>query len=196
MGIYDRQKDVLNIDSMPVVTVCGCGGAGYWVAKLLAMSGVDKMYLFDPDVIDETNLNRLDLPIGSIGINKAAAVKKVINHLRPACTVYTMPFNFKESMYSHSNYIVDCTDNMKSQLEIQETADKYGATYVKAGYNGTHISIHNRVGEWGESPDGYTITPSWVVPSVIVASLTVAKILKSYTKELSLDISKIFNFNF
>ena len=192
-NLYDRQE-AFNLNTDIVITICGAGGIGYWVAKLLAMSGVNKLHIFDDDVIEESNLNRLDLPIQALGMNKAGVVKKVINQIRPDCSVYIMPYKFKETMYSDSDYIVDCTDNFKSQLDIQEIAKNKGTIYVKAGYDGTHISISNCVGEWGEAPDGYTITPSWAVPAITVASLTVAKILKSCKKEATLDIMDVFTF--
>jgi hypothetical protein len=66
--------------------------------------------------------------------------------------------------------------------------------YIKSGYDGTHISINDKIAEWGESQDGYRIVPSWAVPAIIVASLTVAKIMKYNTFELGTDISNIFNY--
>ncbi len=41
------------------VGVVGCGGTGSAVVGLLARSGVGKLLLVDPDVVEETNLNRL-----------------------------------------------------------------------------------------------------------------------------------------
>jgi len=55
MGIYDRQE-AFKLNTDITVSIVGCGGIGYWVAKLLAMSGVEKLYLYDADVIEETNL--------------------------------------------------------------------------------------------------------------------------------------------
>jgi len=193
MGIYDRQE-AFNLNTDITVSIIGQGGIGYWVAKLLAMSGVKNLYLFDDDVIEESNLNRLDLPMQTLGMNKAGVAKKVINQLRPECSVYVLPYRFKETLYTDSNYIVDCTDNFASQLEIQKIAKDKGAIYVKAGYDGTHISISNSVAEWGESVDGYTVTPSWCVPAITVAALTVAKIMKSCEKSATLDIMDVFTF--
>jgi len=79
----------------------------------------------------------------TLGMNKAGVVKKVINQLRPNCSTYVLPYRFKETLYTDSDYIVDCTDNFASQLEIQEIAKIKDAIYVKAGYDGTHISISN-----------------------------------------------------
>lgn len=41
------------------VGIVGCGGTGSAVTSLLARTGVRRMVLFDPDRVDETNLNRL-----------------------------------------------------------------------------------------------------------------------------------------
>ena len=41
------------------VGVVGCGGTGSAVIVLLARAGVGKLLLIDPDVVEETNLNRL-----------------------------------------------------------------------------------------------------------------------------------------
>ena len=61
------------------MTIVGLGGIGYWVAKFLAMAGVEKLYVFDFDVIEEHNLNRLDLPSRFVGKNKADVVKIVVS---------------------------------------------------------------------------------------------------------------------
>ncbi len=91
-----------------------------------------------------------------------------------------------------TKFIIDCTDKFDAQLKHQDIAKGRNAKYIKAGYNGTHVSINDSVAEWGEAPDGYTIIPSWVVPSVVVASMTVAKVLKYSGKEMSTDLSGLF----
>jgi hypothetical protein len=67
-----------------------------------------------------------------------------------------------------------------------------GMKYVKLGYNGTHISINDKLAEWGDAPDGYTIIPSWIVPSSIIAAMGIAKVLKYQDKEMSCDIERMF----
>ena len=41
------------------VAVVGCGGTGSAVAVLLARAGIGRLLLIDPDIVSETNLNRL-----------------------------------------------------------------------------------------------------------------------------------------
>ena len=91
-----------------------------------------------------------------------------------------------------SDWLIDCTDNNKSQIENQKIAEKHNYKYLKAGYDGENISINNKVAEWGESKDGYQIVPSWVVPATIIASLTIAKVMKYNNKEITSNIKKLF----
>lgn len=189
--LYDRQKDFkLNVNQS--LCVVGCGGVGFWVAKFAAMSGIEKMFLFDPDVIEEHNLNRLDLPMSVLSKNKAQVTKMFINQIRPEASVFAMPFILQESTYRKTDWIVDCTDKSKSQEVNQAIAKKFGARYLKAGYNGEHITVADTVAEWGEAVDGYTIIPSWVVPATVVAALAVGKILKYGRKEISANLEDLY----
>ncbi|MCU7919817.1 MAG: ThiF family adenylyltransferase [Candidatus Thiodiazotropha sp. (ex Epidulcina cf. delphinae)] len=64
MPAFHRQAlafgDALNRDLRKLrIGVVGCGGTGSAVAMLLARLGVGQVVLFDNDIVDETNLNRL-----------------------------------------------------------------------------------------------------------------------------------------
>jgi molybdopterin/thiamine biosynthesis adenylyltransferase len=190
-NIYDRQK-TLNIDRNMSISVVGTGGVGYHVAKLAAMSGIETIHLFDPDTFDETNLNRVDLPMSSIGKNKAMVTKGVINFLRPETTVVAYPFKFQEATFGGTDWIIDCTDNANIQALHQEIARKKGAKYMKVGYDGEHITLANNVGEWGEAPGGYTITPSWVVPAIVISALAVGKLMKYSNLEISANLQDLY----
>ena len=191
--LYDRQKK-LNLKTPKKVAVVGCGGIGYWVAKFLAMSGAETLYLYDPDILEEHNLNRLDIPYRFLGKNKADITKRAILSIRDEATVYSYPFKFND-LESGFDWVIDCTDNGEAQIENQAIARKMGAKYFKAGYDGEGFGIHNAVAEWGEGTDGYTVVPSWSVPAVIVASLAVAKVMKYNDAECISSVEKLFRFD-
>lgn len=193
MGLYDRQE-TLELTTPKKVTVIGCGGIGYWVAKMLAMSGVDHISLFDPDILEEHNLNRLDIPYRFLGKNKADITKQAILSLRDECTVYAYPYKFGD-LAEKCDWIIDCTDNADAQLEHQEIARKLGVNFFKAGYDGEGFGIHNTIAEWGESTEGYTVTPSWVVPAIIAAALAVAKVMKYPEAECISSVKHLFRFD-
>jgi hypothetical protein len=189
--VYSRQ-DELNLDTNMSLTIGGCGGVGFWVAKFAAMSGIEKIDLFDPDTIEESNLNRLDLPRRFINKNKADVTKAFIKSIRQDCTVKSYPFKLQDITFNKTDWLVDCTDNYESQVENQSIANTNNSIYLKAGYDGESFSINNSVALWGEAENGYQITPSWVVPSVLVASLTVAKIMKYCELEVHSNVLNTF----
>jgi molybdopterin/thiamine biosynthesis adenylyltransferase len=192
--LYTRQK-TLKLDTDQSATIVGCGGIGYWVAKFLAMAGVEKLFVYDMDVIEEHNLNRLDLPHRFIGRNKADIVKIVIETLRPECTVYAFPYKFNEDHDTGTDWLIDCTDKYEAQITNQKIANDQNMRYVKAGYDGEDFSINNSVAEWGDAEDGYVTIPSFVVPAVMIAAMTVAKILKYKSAELHSNIKGVFTAN-
>lgn len=191
--LYDRQKD-LGLNTDIAITVVGVGGVGFWVAKFAAMSGIPKIYLFDPDTIETHNLNRLDLPLKYLGRNKADIARVMINSIRPDCEVKAFATKLRSYMFNSSNWLIDCTDNFKSQEENYEIAKEHSAKYMKVGYDGEHFSINDKIGDWGEAEDGYVVIPSWCVPAAIVGALAVAKIVKYPNKEVARTVKGIFNY--
>lgn len=192
MEIYDRQKNI-DMKTDIKVAVVGLGGVGFWVAKFLAMSGVTEFHFFDDDVIEIHNLNRLDIPSGALGKNKASVAKFVIETIRPDAKIKTVPFKFKDTYLNDKvDIIIDCTDKIVSQKTVFDYARTKGIKYMKVGYDGTHVTVANKVAVWGEDEGGYHITPSWVVPAVTIAALATGSILKYFGKEVSADISNLY----
>lgn len=74
----DVIEDLNNLRNASVV-IAGCGGIGSAVALLLAGSGVKKLTLIDPDVIEKSNLNRqLFWTLNDINKPKVTTLRKVI----------------------------------------------------------------------------------------------------------------------
>jgi molybdopterin/thiamine biosynthesis adenylyltransferase len=195
--LYNRQAQ-LDLDIPTNVCVVGLGGIGAWVAILSAMSGVPNLYLFDPDKIEEHNRNRLPFCQGSLNQTKVDVVRNYILAIRPEATVVAIPEKLEGIMLtiqlSVSGYIVDCTDSPKAQFTIYNACKKMGVKYIRAGYDGTHITVAGVVSGWiktGVEEEAYTVNPSWVVPAVTVAALAVGKMMKYPNQEVSLDISEI-----
>ncbi len=85
-SLYERQTP-LQLEIPGSVAVIGVGGVGYWVAKDLALSGVPKLYLFDPDTVEIHNLNRLDMTPDAVGKAKVQVMEAIIRSIRPLCSV-------------------------------------------------------------------------------------------------------------
>lgn len=196
MSVYDRQDRIEGINKELKILLVGCGGIGFWAAKFFSLSGISEITCFDPDILEESNLNRLDYTYDAVGKNKAILVKEMIEQIRPDCKVRAYPFPAKEHLFPKDfDVMVDCTDNFKAQCEHEAMAKKFGKKYVKMGYDGTRISISNSIPRWDttdEEVDGYRVTPSWVVPAVVVAALGVGATMKYFGKEIGSDISQFY----
>ena len=195
--LYDRQQ-ALQLVTPNSVTIAGLGGIGAWVAILSAMSGVPNLYLFDPDTLEEHNRNRLPFCQGNLNMYKVDIVANYIRAIRPDCTIVAIRDKLGGVMLaiqlSVSDYILDCTDSPRSQFEIYTACKKAGKNFIRAGYDGTHITVTSNVSGWIKTDvenEDYTVRPSWVVPATIVASLAVGKMMKYPNQETSLDISEI-----
>jgi len=195
--LYARQQD-LHLDVPQEVTVIGLGGIGFWVATYAAMSGVGTLYLFDPDILEETNRNRLPVCQSSINRPKVDVAADFIRSIRPDATVIPVKERlegiFLDIQMSISNVFIDCTDSPKCQIQTFNACKKVGRRFIRAGYDGTRIMVTSNVSGWIKGDveeEPYQVNPSWVVPAATVAALAVGKLIKYPAQEVGLDLSEI-----
>ena len=199
--LYDRQQ-ALNFTIPQTVTIAGCGGIGFHVAKALAMEGVPNLYLFDDDVLEESNRGRLDVCQSSLNRPKVDVIQEMIQCLRPDCIVVAVPNKlegiFLEIQLGVSQWIVDCTDSPRSQFTIYKACKAHNTNYVRAGYNGQHMTVTSNISGWvksanadGQEVAAYTVNPSSYCTAVVPAVLAVWKILHSNNQEVACDIDDI-----
>lgn len=198
-GLYARQE-LLDLVIPHSATVVGCGGVGSWVAILAGMSGIAQLCLYDPDILEESNRNRLPFCQSSLGRPKVDVVADFIKGIRedilvvPIQTKFTPQLLAAQLTASGNFWVVDATDSPKSQIALYNACSRSGVSYIRAGYDGTHITITSNVSGWIKKDveeETYEIQPSWVVPSAICAALAVAKMMKFFEQEVCLDISEI-----
>jgi tRNA A37 threonylcarbamoyladenosine dehydratase len=195
--LYNRQEQ-LSLYTPRSLTIAGVGGIGSWAAIYAAMSGIPTLYLFDPDDLEDSNRNRLPFCQGSVGRPKVEVVAEYIRTIRPDCIVAGIKEKltdvFLELQLAVSEVIMDCTDSPKSQIRVYNACKAKGVNFIRAGYDGTRITVTGAVSGWikdTEEREAYTVNPSWVVPASIVAALAIGRIMKYQSQEVSLDISEI-----
>jgi bacteriocin biosynthesis cyclodehydratase domain-containing protein len=70
------------------VAVLGCGGLGSWAVQALALSGIGRLTLIDPDVVELSNLNRQALyGVADLGRAKVGAAREAVARLDAAVDV-------------------------------------------------------------------------------------------------------------
>ena len=166
--------------------------------SLSVSSGVKSLFLYDPDVVEDSNRNRLPFCESSIGRNKVDVVADFIKAIRPDTTVIAIPQKLEgillQIQLSSGTVFIECTDSPKSQFSIYNTCVENGVRFIRAGYDGTSITVSSSVPGWIKTDveaEPYTFNPSWAVPAITVAALAVGKMMKYKDQEVSLDISEI-----
>ncbi|MFN3467915.1 MAG: ThiF family adenylyltransferase, partial [Candidatus Brocadiales bacterium] len=169
--MYERQ-DLLPLCIPPSVSVVGCGGAGTWVAIFAAMSGVTRLAVFDSDAVESSNLNRLPYTTKDVGRPKTEVLREFIGRIRPECAVLTYPHMNEVNLGLLDGLVADCTDNIDVQRMLYKHCKETGARYVGVHVDGETIQINEKVPLFGPKDDatGYTVTPSWVVPTALVGA--------------------------
>ncbi len=113
------------------ILVIGIGGVGGYVVESLIRSGISKIIIVDPDIIEETNINRQILALNStIGKKKVDVMESRIRDINKNVTIikYDCFFdkNTKDEILDHNiDFIVDCCDMTESKkLLIKESLNR------------------------------------------------------------------------
>ncbi len=194
-ALYERQNLIGDLEIPKVVTIIGLGGTGFWTALFLAMSGVEELILIDADTVEVSNLNRLPLKDSLVGIKKTVAAKEFIQEIRSPVRIETHDSRIEDpqSCQILRGVIFCCTDNLKSQQIICAYCKKNKLPYQRIGYDGTTLNVSKTFPltfKEVETQEGYSVTPSWVIPAAFAAAAGVAS--RTY-KELCLmdDLGKL-----
>jgi hypothetical protein len=120
------------------VGIAGLGGIGSVVAEGCARLGVRKITLFDPDVVERSNLNRLQgASAADTGLNKAEIKKRQLDSYFDDLEIITV----KENIFSpvptdplarikDLDFIFGCVDNHGTQHILNRIALQYLIPYI------------------------------------------------------------------
>ena len=155
---FDRQS-FLGADSEEIlarvrVGIIGLGGGGSHIVQQLAHLGVGNFVLYDPDVVEETNLNRL---VGATAEDALTATRKVdvaqrvIRGLNPKADCVLMPIKWHENdvPLRSCDVIFGCIDSLIGREDIERFSRRFLIPYIDIGMDvyddRTHFSITGQV---------------------------------------------------
>ena len=180
-----RQKQLIPDLSSTSALVVGLGGTGSWVAINLALLGVGIIFMFDGDVVEESNRGRTLFEQRHVGLLKTEAVSEMILARREGIILKSFPKYFlAEDIkdYTSIDYIYDCTDTSRLKKAIAQY--RKGVTkfpmYVRTGYDGYYASLafNNFKTGWG-TDSSYQVIPSFFgTPQILSALAIINSILK------------------
>ncbi len=176
--LYNRQTG-LNLALPSEAVIIGCGGAS-WTGLLLAMAGVERLTLCDGDIIELHNCNRQLFKPSQVGMNKAEALKQVIQEFRPDCLITVAPFmidRINVAALPHNALWIIGTDNLASKKMLsREKPD--AIVLICEGDEHKELTGEAFIKEYGKVigvRSGYTIVNQWVANNVLCCALGVIK---------------------
>jgi len=102
--------------------VVGLGGLAGHVVEQLARVGVGRIVGVDPDVFEETNLNRQPLcRTNNLGCSKVHEARQRLLQVNPAVefTGHSLPLQrLPEAAYGAADVVFDCLDNVRDRLAL------------------------------------------------------------------------------
>lgn len=143
---YDRQS-FLGEKSQDTIKSCtagiiGLGGGGSHIAQQLAHIGFQNYVLYDPDIIENTNLNRL---IGAINHDiddekpKVQIAERLIRRLQPDSKVVAVQEYWQNNHVplKSCDIIFGCIDGYKGRMELESFCRRQMIPYIDIG-----IDVH------------------------------------------------------
>jgi len=120
------------------VVVAGVGALGNEVAKNLALAGVGRLVLCDPDVVEVTNLSRTVLfTLDDVGRPKVDAVRDALATVSPSVSVdvrrATIITGVGLGDLADADVVVGCLDSLHARLELLGRAALVDAPLVDGG---------------------------------------------------------------
>ena len=171
-GLYERQES-LGL-ARPYVAIVGCGGVGVWAALAIALGGAERVELYDSDDISIHNLNRLPFSLDSLGQPKSVALAGWLSSLRPELDVQARA-NFEPKLHNFANinWVVCCTDSLKSRKMVHAAAKLAQCNYLELGADGERWTLGYEPPQFStelEQNAGYQTVPVHVGPCMMAGA--------------------------
>jgi len=131
--------------------VAGCGGLGGHLILGLARLGVGSIIAVDPDVFDESNLNRQALcTTANLGQPKAAEAARQVALINPACQVRPHqqrldPTN-ADTLLAGVDLALDGLDSVSARIALSEACAGNGIPLVHAAVAGWYGQVSTQSG--------------------------------------------------
>ncbi len=120
------------------IAIVGLGGGGSHIAQQLAHVGIGTFFLFDPDIIDGTNLNRL---VGGTAncvqdnTKKVHIAERLIKAINPDACVEVVDRDWRKEylLLREAAVIIGSLDSFRARVELETAARRYLTPYIDLG---------------------------------------------------------------
>lgn len=143
-------KELQSKFSNASVAICGLGGLGSNIAIALARAGVGKLYLFDFDKVDLSNLNRQQYSVSQLGMYKTDALKENLHQIAPYVNVVTHTVRITENnikeLFDETDIVCEAFDRPEEKaMLVNGIMESFTDKYLVAGSGMAGISSANSI---------------------------------------------------
>ena len=128
------------------VLIIGAGALGTYVALGLALShgdSISRLTIVDPDIVEETNLNRQVLYHDAVGQPKAVVLARKLKLLQPGLNVMPDVGMVAAGHVEAADLSFLCVDNYAARAQVNQWAVKAGRPFINGGTSpfGGHVEV-------------------------------------------------------
>ena len=120
------------------VMLAGLGAVGGYALEALARAGVGRLLLVDFDRVEESNVNRQILALGStIGRKKCEVAAARVHDINPACRVETFELfinaeTLPQLPLAEADMVLDAIDSLNPKCCLMETLQQRGIPFISS----------------------------------------------------------------
>jgi|AntRauTorckE6833_2_1112554.scaffolds.fasta_scaffold01231_4 adenylyltransferase/sulfurtransferase len=144
LDFIDRQKNMFSEDELNKITnlnvlIAGCGGLGTNQAQQLQRIGINKIYAYDFDKIDLSNLNRqIFYGKKDVGKNKVDVFKNRLDYFNLETEIEVKNIKISEgtTLPDDIDLVFDAFDNIKSRFILEKLSLDKKVPLIHGGVTG------------------------------------------------------------
>ena len=192
------------------VAVVGCGGLGGFLVEELARVGVGRLLIIDPDVFDESNLNRqLLATIDSLGEPKVEVAAARIANINPAVAVNPVELFLTEEngeqLLAGTDVVVDALDSIAARRELGNVCRRMDLPLVHGAVAGWYGQLAvqppgedliSRLYPHSSQPEMEAFPDNFAAGVAAVASLQAALVIRIILNNDTLSSGRWFSLDF
>jgi ubiquitin-like modifier-activating enzyme 5 len=130
------------------IGIIGVGGLGAISAEMATRCGIGRISLFDFDIVEEVNLNRLFYKPEHVGSLKVDAAKSILNQVNPDVKIFTygkdiMDMDFEpifDELIQDMDIILNGVDTLPAREYLNIKCVRYKIPYINAGASRSGLS--------------------------------------------------------
>jgi len=154
MGVVKEYERIREVS----VLIVGLGGVGSVAAEMLTRCGIGKLLLFDYDVVELANMNRLFFRPEHAGLRKTEAATATLESINPDVCLEGHPYDVTSVPHfehfldrlrrggpdgrSPVHLVLSCVDNYAARTAINQACNEADVAWMESGVSEDAVSGH------------------------------------------------------